>query len=226
MEKIIDRIRKLFALAESPNEAEAISAMEKAHALLLQYNLTLNDINKEQKTDIQEIVFAEVGRIRGWKKLLIYYVTKANYCSFFTSVYHGSYKNGIEGKQVINIVGRNANIISAKEMLEYIFESIERLAKNKKHNEKESYKIGFTESICIRLKEIWENEHKKIETCTALIIVDDELKRYMNQKNLLSKQNQAPKVKDENGYVQGREDGNNFSLNGQINGHKAQMAIS
>src|SRR6476646_5549717 len=38
-EEEVARIRKLFALAGSPNEHEASLALEEAHALLLRYNL-------------------------------------------------------------------------------------------------------------------------------------------------------------------------------------------
>ncbi len=37
MSAIEDRIRKLLALADSPNENEAAAAAEKAHALMLRY---------------------------------------------------------------------------------------------------------------------------------------------------------------------------------------------
>src|SRR5690348_7600425 len=38
-DEVVARIRELFALAGSPNEYEAALALEKAHALLLRYNL-------------------------------------------------------------------------------------------------------------------------------------------------------------------------------------------
>jgi hypothetical protein len=223
-DKIIDRIRKLFALAESPNEAEAMSAMEKAHALLLQYNLTVSDLKEEKVTEINEMVFCEAGKMRAWKKVLIYYVTKANYCASYTEVTRGSYKYDVKGKQVIKIVGREANVISAKDMLEYIFESIERLSRNIDHDMKESYKTGFSEALCKRLKEIHKAEEEKVETCTALTVIDSELKNHMDQKNLRNstiKQN----IKDAQGYMRGQMDGSSFSLNKQVKGNNANAFI-
>lgn len=221
-DKIIDRIRKLFALAESPNEAEAMSAMEKAHALLLQYNLTVSDLKEESKTEINELEFCEAGRMRAWKKLLIYYVTKANYCASYTMVTRGSYKYDTKGKQVIKIVGREANVISAKEMLKYIFASIERLSKDIDHDMKESYKTGFSEALCKRLKEIHKNE--EVVNCTALMVIDSELKNHMNQKNLKNSSIKS-NIKDAQGYIRGQMDGSSFNLNKQVGGRKANAFI-
>ena len=47
MEKIIDKINKLLKLAESPNIEEASSAIKKAHKLLAEYNLSLEDIHEK-----------------------------------------------------------------------------------------------------------------------------------------------------------------------------------
>ena len=41
MSAIEDRIRKLLALADSPNENEAASAAEKAQALMLRYGIEM-----------------------------------------------------------------------------------------------------------------------------------------------------------------------------------------
>ncbi|MBM4056579.1 MAG: DUF2786 domain-containing protein, partial [Planctomycetes bacterium] len=41
--QILDKVHKLLALAQSPNEHEAQTAMAKAHELLLRHNLSLLD---------------------------------------------------------------------------------------------------------------------------------------------------------------------------------------
>ena len=42
--KVLDKIRKLLALATSQNENEAAAAAEKAQALIAEYNLTAQDL--------------------------------------------------------------------------------------------------------------------------------------------------------------------------------------
>ena len=43
--KLLEKVHKLLALAESPNEHEAQNAMAKAHELLLRHNLSLLDVH-------------------------------------------------------------------------------------------------------------------------------------------------------------------------------------
>ena len=50
MQDIVDRIAKLLALANSPNEHEAAAAATKAQELLLEHNLYLEDIKSEHKS--------------------------------------------------------------------------------------------------------------------------------------------------------------------------------
>lgn len=47
--KIIDRIKKLLALAESDNESEAKLAMERANELLLRYNLSSSQVASQAR---------------------------------------------------------------------------------------------------------------------------------------------------------------------------------
>jgi hypothetical protein len=57
-DEVMARIRKLFALAGSPNEHEAALALEKAHALLLRYNLraeTVTDGSDRQADEVTDV---------------------------------------------------------------------------------------------------------------------------------------------------------------------------
>lgn len=47
-EKIIAKVKKLLSLAESSNQHEASSALEKANELLTRYNLTMQDVDVEE----------------------------------------------------------------------------------------------------------------------------------------------------------------------------------
>jgi hypothetical protein len=55
---VIDKINKLLALANSPNEHEAALAAQKASVLLTQYNLSLADLGKDDLTEIAELAIA------------------------------------------------------------------------------------------------------------------------------------------------------------------------
>jgi len=50
-DKLIDRLKKLLALAESPVQAEAEAAMAKAQELMVRHNISIDDTKKNNLTD-------------------------------------------------------------------------------------------------------------------------------------------------------------------------------
>lgn len=53
LSKIIEKIRKLLALSKSSNQAEAAAALNKANELLLQYNLSMDQIKTTDSDPIE-----------------------------------------------------------------------------------------------------------------------------------------------------------------------------
>ena len=102
-ESVMTKIKNLLAMAEheGSNEHEAAIAMEKAQALLFQYNLSRTDI-KDGLTSTP----AGIGKIDGtessgyiWKRVLLNYLATANLCHVVVSPSHkkwhlfGTYNN-------------------------------------------------------------------------------------------------------------------------------------
>lgn len=84
-QKIIDKIRKLFALAEkNPNEQEAMSAALKAQELMAQYHVDSSMLD-EELTD-KKIVEMEsyVGTGSKWKYRLAMVIAKNFCCKVYT----------------------------------------------------------------------------------------------------------------------------------------------
>ena len=75
--KILDKVQKLLKLSESPNIEESKLAMEKAHQLLKEHNLSISDIH--EKSDLIENCFGHSRRIVNWKKSLINAICQYNY---------------------------------------------------------------------------------------------------------------------------------------------------
>ncbi len=74
-ENIKQKIRKLLALAKSPNENEAVNALEKARKLMEENNLTEDDCT---------IHVSEVKRLKSspsWQSLIAYSVAWINGCA-------------------------------------------------------------------------------------------------------------------------------------------------
>ena len=70
MSTIEDRIRKLLALADSPNENEAAAAAEKAQALMLRYGIELATVaaSAGERLAVDEHVVD--GRVDPWRRML------------------------------------------------------------------------------------------------------------------------------------------------------------
>lgn len=54
MESIANKIKKLLALSQSPNEAEAIAASQKAQELLTRHNLSMADLADSSQEDVEQ----------------------------------------------------------------------------------------------------------------------------------------------------------------------------
>ena len=75
--QILDKVHKLLALAQSPNEHEAQTAMAKAHELLLRHNLSLLDTQTKWNYIHKQI--GEIGRRDPAKSII-----SAILCKYFS----------------------------------------------------------------------------------------------------------------------------------------------
>ena len=211
-DNVIEKIQKLFALSESTNENEATLAMEKAHKLLTQYDLSIADITTN-KSDIKEHILTTSGRVDSWKVLLYNAIADLNYCRILKSTYNHS--------TVIFIVGKEINIIATRTFLEYIENTIDRMVKEQYGKGKdyiESYKLGLALRLIKRIKEL---KYKEMTTdCTALVVTEEANNnefingKYKNIKTIPTKITRD--TINAYGYYNGTTDGNKIQFNKQI----------
>jgi len=118
--KIIDKIRKLLALGGSPNEHEAALATSKAHQLLNEYNLSLDELEAKQ---IQEAKFTMGKNFSKWRINLAHAVSDG----FGTKIYL------IRGMKYhpaqIVFVGTTVDSEVALYVFEYLNQATEKLIK-------------------------------------------------------------------------------------------------
>ena len=69
--QVLEKVKKLLALATSPSEAEAAAALAKASILLAKYGLSMAEVHQEQ--DVREDVLMEKKRLRAWESALVTY---------------------------------------------------------------------------------------------------------------------------------------------------------
>lgn len=122
-EKIIERIKKLLALANNnPSESEAQSAMAKAQELLEAWNLDAATIGKTAQGRPRKDQ-KQKGGLYGWQRNLWKAVAELNFCA------HWSIKGLERGSTYEHrLLGSHANVVSTQVMAEYLQQAIERLA--------------------------------------------------------------------------------------------------
>jgi hypothetical protein len=149
--KLLDRVRKLMALAGSnPNEHEAAAAAEKAQALLIEHNLSLSDIKTLNDDDTIldiEIDNSVVTPSNPWRRPLALRVAQMYFCTYYYSVRGNN--------NVHTFVGQRHNIDVAKMMFVYLEKTVKRLsnegAKQFSKSEWSPYVVAFRNACSVRL---------------------------------------------------------------------------
>jgi len=219
-DKIIDKIRKLLALSDSPNEAEAAVALGKAHDLLKQHNLDMKDIqNKTAELDPVGVrVAVVIPRTEEWMRILYIAVGRLNYCSMLqhTRPY---------GEICLVYVGKSANILASNLFNEYITEAIKKATKKlqfTKAEERRSFSWGFIAALVPRLEAMHGAEMNS--DCRDLVVSEKlNNENFIKQRftNLVDAKTKAPKTVSEGAYLRGLAAGNTIPLNTQIEGASA-----
>ena len=140
-DKILDRVKKLLALAESDNEHEAAVAAGAAQRLLLEYNLTISDLSKVTKEDssIEEKAIDVQGRLSAWRLTLCEGIVRAFGCRVLISKGYG--------KTSLLVVGAPNDVAVAQVTYEYLTDVVNKLTK-------------------LDYKSVWKNKRNKIKkTC-------------------------------------------------------------
>ena len=170
---ILDRIKKLLALAGSPNQHEAETAMRTAHRLMLQHNL--QHVNADPAAG--EYGFRHLGqptgRISEAQSVLAgllgeYFFVQPIWVSVFRV---GDQKRA----SVLEITGRHENLAMAEYVygfLEHAAESLWRAHKQKHGIERNADRRAFQAGVMRGFAEKLRAE-RKVEEATGLVWVSD-----------------------------------------------------
>jgi hypothetical protein len=152
--RLIDRVRKLLNLAASANEHEAAAAATKAHALLVEYNLTLADVGEETRSACATKSKTKTRKnLESWAFDLAAYTSKAFDCAY----YHSS-----DGRTTFVGVGADAEVCAWT--FGYLYKTLLRMAstymrdkwcytKKAQRQMRASYLIAATIIVGKRLRE-------------------------------------------------------------------------
>lgn len=170
----MDKVRKLLALATSPNPHEAAAAAARAQALIETHRLQAwIDADRAAVEDPDPIVDARdqplvvARRIRRWKTALAVVLGQANGCVAYTL------DSGKES--AIVLVGRARDRAAVTELWSWLVQRIEWLSathgagQDKKWHE--AFRLGVVDSVAERLSEGAAEARSGLDE-TALVVVD------------------------------------------------------
>jgi hypothetical protein len=118
--KILDKVHKLLALAQSPNEHEAQNAMAKAHEFLLKHNLSLLDLQTKWNYIHKQI--GEVGRRNPIKTIISTIITRFFFVEAIWTFGYDQSKD--RSGQILEIYGTPENV----EMAEYVYDYLQNIS--------------------------------------------------------------------------------------------------
>lgn len=212
LETVKRRVRKLLALSKSPNENEAVSALQKANELMAEYNLSHAEFAGYVKKSVKS-----TKRAVEWRSVV------ANAVERLYATYH--YRDVGTGSFVF--YGEELDVFMSTEMFAYLVKTIDRMAKqnvrkNAKYRYRQSYRAGIASRLWDRMDELgkqcsWRNP-------TELAKKKKEISNWVNNHIALSDaQQKAKKVKANMGaWIRGANDADGINLSRQMTGSRTR----
>lgn len=198
------KIKKLLALSKSPDENEAMAALEKAKELMEKYGLN------EQSCIYKDIKVKTTKTVCHWRAIV------ANAIVWLYNCY--KYKDTSDGTYVF--VGEEFDVFMASEMYGYLIKTIERMAKqnirkNAKYKFRLSYKQGMASRLYNRIKELGEACSWAPQRESKIKAVSDFVKKEVDLVDSKSKKIKLNATARSRGFF----DAGSISLNRQTTGH-------
>ncbi len=208
MENIKDKIKKLLALATSPNENEAKAAMLKARELMARNKLSEQDFEDQQARELKHINTdiawtTDSGNI--WMTDLCRIIAENYCCASSWRTPRGSRTH----KLVISGMGEDADLCC--EVIKYavgFVESRMRVIERKRGNKSAS--SSYAKGFIIGLEFAFDEQKEEHPEWGLVVIKPKEVQEYEN--NLGSRNVKTKKTQfDPLAYLQGQEDGKKFT---------------
>lgn len=219
-EGLFDRLRKLLALGQSPNEHEAALASQRAAELMAQYQIKLAELNAHTEAPPTP----EQGRIDGedngpssrreeaWRSYLATHLAEAMGGQMWRQYGYKSYRYLMIGppdsvsaaRYLYMALSREVHLMGQREMRQRLESNAWRRA----------YCSGVVMRIGARLS---EGRRTVMSTSTAIVLVTPMNKAIQTALSALSlKDSKQGRTKREDGITQGYRDGVNVDLSDSL----------
>jgi len=241
--KIIDKVKKLLALAKGTNyEGETAMAMNRARELLAKYNLSMTDIEEKQAAEENpEERLATSITAGSWQTSIASIVTQYYNCEYFYRIVRGGGRSR-RGKRIITIVGMPTEVELAEYTLISIVDQVDKMmrkARKKLRKEREAnglnrqnradssfYTRGYAIGIVKYLRDSLKKQVEE-EKCRALVLVKNpKVRQYMNSLNLKLTRPRPFHPSSAKGFNDGYRDGKKVNVRRGIKGRGEGPAIS
>lgn len=218
---ILDKIKKLFALTQSPNENEAFAASQMAMKLLHKYQLSVEEFQGLQEQTENELTIENLDeKFYLWKSQLFGVVAYNCFCLSFKDT-------SANKKKVLKLVGTPANRSMASAMYRYLVEVIERLTVEglKEHSPNcgpgtaEVWMNSFRSGILIRLKERLDAQRCELNNENSIVRYDpyeqekERIYSYLRSQGLSLRSSNDKSYQNQNARSAGYDAGGNINLN-------------
>lgn len=172
-ERMIELLRKLFALGQSPNQNEAEMAMAKANEIMTEYQISATDVDlADDGAVVREEMVLNDGRRHVWLQTLADAAAKLYDAKAFYNTHHCG--PGL----MLRFYGTPADILAAKMTFTHLYaswKSIVALAARTRDTDVRTYKrshgIGFSSAIDVRVNELVAERQQKVISATGRDLV-------------------------------------------------------
>lgn len=247
MEKILDKVRKLLALAESADIHEAAAAAARAQTIIDKHKVDIALLQEEEQEEEREdeavhrcldFPLFDCSQMPTWKWLLAWRLCEVNDCRPWTNT---TYEGG-EWARTVFVIGRDSDAQTIQYMHRYLVTEIDRLSKDHKGKGRtwlNNFRLGAVAEIGKRLKEKRQYDRKALKQgaeeqvqaggdAQALVKVENALARLQERDEMVDSWMKFNKIKyssggsggahDEGAFATGRDAGAGVSLGGTSRG--------
>lgn len=224
---IIEKIKKLLALANSSNEHEAALAAGHAQRLLSEHNLAMADIEAAHRPDKADTVETAVSKsLPKWLRHLSAGISTAFDCQ---AIHHPA-----TGK--MTFIGVGADVQIAAYTFTYLDRTIRKLCGTymklhvgstiaNRHRElmRQSYYLGAVSTITARLRE--QKEQTPVTTGTLVPVKEGLIRQAMNEIGNVRTMHSRRSFVNSDAYSSGQTDGGQVGIHHGITGASARSSI-
>ena len=226
-EKMIEKLKKLFALGQSPNQHEAEAAMAKANEIMTEYQISATDVDLADDGDVvrQELELGE-GKQSTWIQSLAMAAAKLYDGKCFYAARHDG--PGLK----LRFYGTKADILAAQMTFQHLYGSwksivaleLSREAPMNTRTYKRAHGMGFTSAIDSRVKKLVQERQAKVKTATGrdlVVVKGAAVDNFLKDKKIGRKTSAPPR--DTHGFASGYQRGQDIPLHGSLEKEKPLM---